>query len=407
MKELRCPQCGTVIKVEESDYADIVQQVRDAEFEDALNKRIEQIEASKNVELDLAKTQSQMAFEATLAEKDHQLSELQAMIKTSEANTKLAVTQAVSEKDKLLAEKELEISKLSSTIDSNEQASLLREATMKESYEERLRLKDQEIAQIREMKAKLSTKMVGESLEQHCEIQFNRLRPTGFKNAYFEKDTMGKSKGDYIYRDFDDDGIEYISIMFEMKNETDSSSAKQKNEKFFEKLDEDRRIKGCEYAVLVSLLEPESEYYNAGIVDVSHLYPKMYVIRPQFFIPMITMLRNAALNSLQYQKDLVLARAQSIDITHFEDDLNSMKESVDRNCALVRSKFQKAIEEIDKSIDHLQKVRDALTGADNNLRIANDKVDDLSIKKLTKNNPTMQARFAALNAPTGIYIPEE
>ena len=267
---------------------------------------------------------------------------------------------------------------------------------LKDQYENQLRFKDEEIERYKDFKAKLSTKMVGETLEQHCEIEFNRLRATGFQNAYFEKDNDAKSgsKGDYIFRDKDSEGGEFISIMFEMKNEMDTTSTKKKNEDFLKELDKDRREKNCEYAVLVSLLEPESELYNSGIVDVSHKYPKMYVIRPQFFIPIITLLRNAALNSLEYRKELALVKAQNIDVSNFEATMNDFKDKFSKNYELASRKFKTAIEEIDKTIDHLQKTKDALLSSENNLRLANNKAEDLSIKRLTKNNPTMQVKFA-------------
>ena len=259
-------------------------------------------------------------------------------------------------------------------------------------------MKDEQIAYYRDFKARMSTKMIGESLEQHCEMEFNRLRATGFQNAYFEKDNDARtgSKGDYIYRESDEEGTEFISIMFEMKNEADATATKKKNEDFFKELDKDRREKNCEYAVLVTLLEAESDLYNSGIVDVSHRYPKMYVIRPQFFIPMITLLRNAAMNSLQYRKELEVIRNQNIDISHFEEDMNDFKDKFARNYRLASEKFQKAIQEIDKTIDHLQKTKEALLSSENNLRLANDKAENLTIKRLTKNNPTMREKFAEL-----------
>ena len=269
---------------------------------------------------------------------------------------------------------------------------------MKDQYENKIRFKDEEIERYKDFKAKLSTKMVGETLEQHCEIEFNRLRATGFQNAYFEKDNDAKSgsKGDYVYRDKDSEGSEFISIMFEMKNEIDTTSTKKKNEDFLKELDKDRREKNCEYAVLVSLLEPESELYNSGIVDVSHKYPKMYVIRPQFFIPIITLLRNAALHSLEYKRELTLVKAQNIDVSNFEAAMNDFKDKFSKNYELASRKFKTAIEEIDKTIVHLQKTKDALLSSENNLRLANNKAEDLSIKRLTKNNPTMQAKFAEI-----------
>ena len=301
-----------------------------------------------------------------------------------------------------LSEKDNCIEKLSNEMNLNEKNCQLREQSLKDQYEEKLRFKDEEIARYKDFKAKLSTKMVGESLEQHCEIEFNQLRATGFQNAYFEKDNDAKSgsKGDYIYRDKDAEGVEFISIMFEMKNEMDTTSTKKKNEDFFKELDKDRREKSCEYAVLVSMLEPESELYNAGIVDVSYKYPKMYVIRPQFFIPIITLLRNAAMNSLEYKKELDMIKVQNIDISNFEDEMNDFKAKFAKNYDLASRKFKTAIEEIDKTIDHLQKTKEALLSSENNLRLANNKAEDLSIKRLTKNNPTMQEKFDALKLTT-------
>jgi hypothetical protein len=296
-------------------------------------------------------------------------------------------------------EKDNHIAKLNGEKELSEKESQLKEQSLKEQYEEKLRFKDEEIARYKDFKAKLSTKMVGESLEQHCEIEFNRLRATGFQNAYFEKDNDAKtgSKGDYIYREFDGESGEFISIMFEMKNEMDSTSTKKKNEDFLKELDKDRREKNCEYAVLVTLLEPENELYNTGIVDVSHRYPKMYVIRPQFFIPIITILRNAALNSIDYRKELALIKAQNIDVSNFEAAMNDFKDKFSKNYELASRKFKTAIEEIDKTIDHLQKTKEALLSSENNLRLANNKAEDLTIKKLTKNNPTMEAKFNALH----------
>jgi hypothetical protein len=417
MQEIKCPKCGTVIKVEESDYAEILRQVRDREFDKALKEQLALIEAGKKSEMQLAETRLEAEKEKALSAKekeigklvaenekalsakDREISELKAKLGSSETEKRLAVSQAVQEKDMKLAENALTITSLNDRIKTVEQEGQLREKDLKAGYEERLRFKDEEIERYKDLKLRLSTKMVGETLEKHCENEFNRLRATGFKNAYFEKDNDAKdgSKGDYIYRDYGDDGTEFISIMFEMKNEMDATATKHTNESFFKKLDKDRTDKGCEYAVLVSLLEADSELYNQGIVDVSHKYPKMYVIRPQFFIPIITMLRNAAESSLDYRRQLAVARTQNIDITNFEKEMNDFKEKFGRNYRLASEKFKTAIDEIDKSITHLQKIKDALTGAENNLRLANDKAEDLSIKKLTRNNPTMQAKFAELS----------
>ena len=308
------------------------------------------------------------------------------------------MTQAVAGKEKELAEKDKKIYQLSGDIESGEKERRLKEQSLKESYEEKLRAKDEQIAYYKDFKARQSTKMVGESLEQHCETEFNRLRATGFQSAYFEKDNDIRtgSKGDYIFRESDENGVEFISIMFEMKNEMEQTATKKKNEDFLKELDKDRREKGCEYAVLVSLLEPDSELYNSGIVDVSYRYTKMYVIRPQFFIPMITILRNAARNSLEYRQELAAVKSQNVDISHFESDMNEFKEKFSRNYRLASEKFQKAISEIDETIKHLQKTKDELLSSENNLRLANDKAEGLSIKRLTKNNPTMAAKFEEL-----------
>ena len=308
------------------------------------------------------------------------------------------MTQAVSGKEQELGEKSRQLLALQDKLALHEKEVALREQSLIASYEERLKDKEEQVAYYRDLKARQSTKMVGETLEQHCEMSFNMLRATGFQNAYFEKDNDARtgSKGDYIFRDYGEDGTEFISIMFEMKNEMDTTATKKRNEDFLKELDKDRREKGCEYAVLVSLLEADSDLYNAGIVDMSHRYPKMYVVRPQFFIPIITLLRNAARNSLQYRQELAVIRSQNIDISHFEDDMNDFKERFNRNFRLASEKFQKAIEEIDKTIDHLQKTKDALLSSENNLRLANNKAQELSIKRLTKNNPTMAAMFAQL-----------
>ena len=310
----------------------------------------------------------------------------------------LEISKLINEKDKELSLKDNNINELKHQQEFSKQEFLLKEQTLKDNYEEKLRFKDEEIARYKDFKSKLSTKMIGESLEQHCEISFNQLRATGFKDAYFEKDNDARtgSKGDYIFRDYDSEGGEFISIMFEMKNEADTTSTKKKNSDFLKELDKDRREKKCEYAVLVSLLEPDNELYNNGIVDVSHCYEKMYVIRPQFFIPIITLLRNAALNSIDYKRELAVIKAQNIDVANFEAEMNDFKEKFSKNYRLASERFHKAIEEIDKTIDHLQKTKEALLASDNNLRLANNKAEDLSIKKLTKNNPTMQAKFAEL-----------
>ena len=337
--------------------------------------------------------------ELELAQKEQQIAELTARLQSSETAKELAVNKVISEKQQELFNKEQNILQLTSQVENSKKESAIREQNILSTYEEKLKFKDEEIERYKDFKLRQSTKMVGESLEQHCEIEFNKLRATGFKNAYFEKDNDARtgSKGDYIYREADEDGTEFISIMFEMKNEMDATATKKKNEDFFKELDKDRREKNCEYAVLVSMLESESELYNTGIVDVSYRYPKMYVIRPQFFIPIITLLRNAAQNSLEYRRELSVIKTQNIDISNFENDLNEFKDKFSRNYRLASEKFKKAIEEIDKTIDHLQKTKEALMSSENNLRLANNKAEDLSIKRLTRNNPTMAAKFAELD----------
>lgn len=388
MQEIKCPKCGEVFQVDESGYAAIVKQVRDREFEKELHARHEQFEQEKDAAVELARSEA-----------EKHIVSLKAQLSAGEDRQKLAVIEATSERDKTIAEKDAEILTLRSSLEKNASDAALKEQELKKGYEERLNEKDEQIAYYRDFKARQSTKMVGESLEQHCENEFNRLRMTGFQNAYFEKDNDARtgSKGDYIFRDYGDDGTEYISIMFEMKNESDTTSTKHKNEDFFKELDKDRREKNCEYAVLVSLLEPDSELYNTGIVDVSHKYEKMYVIRPQFFIPMITLLRNAATNALSYRQELSVMRAQNIDITHFEENMNEFKEKFAKNYELASRKFKTAIEEIDKTIDHLQKTKEALLSSENNLRLANNKAEDLTIKRLTKNAPSVREAFEALH----------
>lgn len=423
--EIKCPKCGEIFQVDENYYAQIVKQVKDKEFSKELKIREAQFEKDKKNLARLIKLELEKEFNKELNNKDAKINELESEIKAKEETFVAKLGEFIAVKDKEVLQlqnklknfnkdKDLQIAniitdysnkmsaqenfilKLTSESELAEKEFKLREQSLKEQYENQLRFKDEEIEHYKDFKAKLSTKMVGESLEQHCEIEFNRLRATGFQNAYFEKDNDAKSgsKGDYIYRDKDSEGGEFISIMFEMKNETDTTSTKKKNEDFLKELDKDRREKKCEYAVLVSLLEPESELYNSGIVDVSHKYPKMYVIRPQFFIPIITMLRNAALNALEYRRELALIKAQNIDVSNFEAAMNDFKDKFSKNYELASRKFKTAIEEIDKTIEHLQKTKDALLSSENNLRLANNKAEDLSIKRLTKNNPTMQAKFA-------------
>ena len=413
MNEIKCPKCGTTFTIDEAGYADILRQVHNAEFEKELRNRLETYEREKEdaVKLAEADTRNKLQSDSAkreaelndlIAEKDRELAVLQSQIDSAATERELAVTKAVSEaekdRDKLANELTLKDGEIK--IKEQEKASLA--SSLKEKYEDELKSKDEMIAYYKDMKLRLSTKMLGETLEQHCETEFNRMRATGFQNAYFEKDSdiKGGSKGDYIFREADEAGNEIISIMFEMKNEGDETSAKKKNEDFLKELDKDRTQKGCEYGVLVSLLEADSELYNTGIVDVSHRFPKMYVIRPQFFIPMITLLRNAAMNSLKYKSELALIREQNLDISDFEDKLIDFKDKFSKNVELASRKFNTAIEEIDKTIDHLQKTKEALLSSENNLRLASGKADDITIKKLTRGNPTMAAKFAGLAEET-------
>lgn len=391
MQEIKCPKCGEVFQVDESGYAAIVKQVRDQEFAKELKQREAAFATEKENAVEIAVTRKASEKEKELAGKNTEIERLKGELQLSQAGTELAVKTAVQAK-------ETEILELKSQLERFRSEKELEKQSLKQQYEAELKFKDDEIERYKDFKARQSTKMVGESLEQHCEIEFNKLRATGFQNAYFEKDNDARtgSKGDFIFREFSPDGIEFISIMFEMKNQNETTATKHKNEDFFRELDKDRREKNCEYAVLVSLLEEDSELYNTGIVDVSYRYEKMYVIRPQFFIPLITLLRNAALNSLQYRTELSVIRNQNIDITHFEEDMNDFKEKFGRNFRLASEKFQKAIDEIDKTIDHLQKTKDALLSSENNLRLANNKAEELSIKRLTKNNPTMKQKFEEL-----------
>ncbi len=402
MQEIKCPNCGEVFQVDESSYDSIVKQIRDKEFSKEIQERENYYAQEKETAVKLARAETTENLNKEIAKKDAEIVALQAKLKakidTLETEKKLAINEAINEKEREISEQKEKIALLNGQIETNEKTAQLKEQSIKESYEEKLKGKDEQIAYYKDLKARQSTKMVGETLEQHCEIEFNKLRATGFQNAYFEKDNDAKSgsKGDFIFKEFSDDGTEFISIMFEMKNEMDETATKHKNEDFFKELDKDRNEKKCEYAVLVSLLEADNELYNTGIVDVSYRYPKMYVIRPQFFIPMITILRNAALNSLQYKRELAVIRNQNIDISHFEEDMNEFKDKFSRNYRLASEKFKKAIDEIDKTIDHLQKTKEALLSSENNLRLANNKAEELSIKRLTRNNPTMAAKFAEL-----------
>ena len=461
MHEIICPNCGKAFKVDETGYADILKQVRDREFEQQLQERLVLAEKDKRTAVELAAEKIKAEMQRVTATQQAEIQALKASLEAGEINQKLAITEAVSlaekQRDMLASElqqvrdnnttalrlaetkfskeiqaitmqKDGELKDLKTKLDTSgmQQKLAIREAltgvekerdalrnelsqtelkhqlseqSLKERYEIQIQDRDQAIERLRDMKARLSTKMVGETLEQHCETEFNRIRAAAFPMAYFEKDNDARSgsKGDYIFRDFDTEKNEIISIMFEMKNEVDTTATKKKNEDFLKELDKDRREKTCEYAVLVSLLEPDNELYNSGIVDVSHRFNKTYVIRPQFFIPFLTLLRNAALKSLEVKAELALIKAQNIDVTNFENDLEAFKNAFSRNYDLASRRFQTAIDEIDKSIDHLQKTKDALLGADRNLRLANDKAQDVSIKKLTKKNPTMAAKFAELS----------
>ncbi len=421
-----------VISEKEKEIAELQTKVNaaDAEKQLALEKAVsekEKVIVKLQTEVNAADAEKQLALEKAVSEKEKVIVKLQTEVNAADAEKQLVLEKAESEKEQALAAKETEITRLKGELENHKTSTdlavqnalqtknteilelqtklqleqserQLNETTMKERYQEELKRKDEEIAYYKDFKARQSTKMLGESLEQHCEIEFNKLRATGFQNAYFEKDNDARtgSKGDFIFRESSADGVEFISIMFEMKNQMDTTATKHKNEDFFKELDKDRTEKGCEYAVLVSLLEEDSELYNTGIVDVSYRYPKMYVIRPQFFIPLITLLRNAALNSLEYRRELATVRNQNIDITNFENEVNDFKDKFARNYRLASDKFHKAIEEIDNTIKHLQKTKEALLSSENNLRLANNKAEDLTIKKLTKGNPTMTELFAEL-----------
>ncbi len=419
MNEIKCPKCKTIFQIDESDYESIVKQIRDNEFIREINERDKQYKIEKDNAIKLAEVSIEKELKKDINKKDIEINNLKNEIKTIEEKTKNIYNDKINKdtieindlKNKLklletdsnlkiqteLSKKEKIIDELNNKIELNKNEYLLTTQSLKETYEEKLKNKDEQIAYYKDFKAKQSTKMIGESLEQHCNNEFNKLRPL-FRNAYFEKDNDIKtgSKGDFIFRDYSDDGIELVSIMFEMKNEADLTSTKHKNEDFFKELDKDRNEKNCEYAVLVSLLETDNEYYNNGIVDVSYKYNKMYVIRPQFFIPLITLIRNLSLNSLEYKKELEKVKNQNIDISHFEENMNAFKEGFERNYRLASDRFKKAIEEIDKTIDHLQKTKENLLSSENNLRLANNKIDNLTIKKLTHNSETMANMFKEL-----------
>ncbi len=384
MNEIKCPKCGEVFKVDEYGYAAIVKQVRDKEFEKQIKQSEETLKAQLEARIELALAKEKMV----ISEKDNRIQLLNSRLEEQKRNSELEIKMALQDKEK-------EISMLNNELILNKKNYELQSNAAIKQHEKELAMKDEVIEQYRDFKLKQSTKMIGESLEKHCELEFEKLRATGFRNAYFGKDNDARSgsKGDYIYKEISDEGIEFISIMFEMKNEADQTATKHKNEDFLKELDKDRNEKKCEYAVLVSMLESDNELYNLGIVDVSHKYPKMYIIRPQFFIPMITLLRNAALNSLDYKKQLVEIQSKNVDIANFEASLDEFKSKFSYNYEQASKRFKEAIEEIDKSMQHLQKIKDALLASDRQLRLANDKADDLTIKKLTKNNPTMRAKF--------------
>ena len=402
MKEIICPNCSKVFKVDEAGYADILKQVRDHQFQEELKNTLDIADKEKESAVKLAEANIKNSLQEDLAKKDKEITELKSNIQNADIEKKLSVSEAVKGIEK-------ERDALANDLKNKETEKQLLEKSINENFSDKLKLKDEtikmkddEITRLKDFKLKLSTKMIGETLEQHCEIEFNKLRATAFQNAYFDKDNDARSgsKGDYIYRETDESDNEIISIMFEMKNEGDETATKKKNEDFFKELDKDRTEKKCEYAVLVSLLEAENELYNQGIVDVSHKFTKMYVVRPQFFIPIITLLRNAAMNSLKYKAELALVRNQNIDITNFEENINSFKEGFARNYELASRKFKTAIDEIDKTIDHLQKTKEALLSSENNLRLANNKAEDITIKKLTRGNPTMTAKFEELSDKT-------
>ena len=393
MNEIICPHCDKAFKVDKTGYANILKQVRDSDFDKQLNERLNQSEKDKALELKFLENDSERVIQSVRAEKDLEIERLKSNIRENNSATQNAVSLAVKEIEK-------DRDNLKNDLKNSHLEKLNSENLLKDKYKTQIRDRDDAIERIKDMKTKLSTKMVGETLEQHCEIEFNKLRSSAFQTAFFEKDNDARtgSKGDYIFKDYTENRIEIISIMFEMKNEVNTTVTKSKNEDFLKELDKDRNEKKCEYAVLVSLLEPESDLYNTGIVDVSHRYPKMYVIRPQFFIQIITLLRNAAQHSLKYKSELSLIKEQNIDVTNFESDLEKFKSSFSKNFDLSSRKFSTAIDEIDKSINHLQKTKDALLSTDRNLRLANDKLQDVTIKKLTRNNPTMAKKFTEIKS---------
>lgn len=406
MHEIKCPNCGKAFSVDEAGYAAIIKQVRDSEFNKDLNERVKMFEADKRNALEMAAAQAEQAKSSALAQQQQQISELKMKILTLEKDKELAVSNALANQQKEIADKDKKIIELNGLVETTKRQGALDTQSLKNDYESQLKAKDTEIALYKDMKTKMSTKMIGETLEQHCMIEFERLRATAFQHAYFGKDNDAKSgsKGDFIFRDYDADGNEYISIMFEMKNEADTTATKHKNEDFFKELDKDRTEKKCEYAVLVSLLEQDNELYNGGIVDVSHKYDKMYVIRPQCFIPMITLLRNAAQKTIEYRNQVMRLEQASIDVSNFENEMNAFKDGFARQCKLAGNKYEEAIKSIDDIIKKLENTKEALRVWYGHLGTANNKLDDLTIKKLTRGNPTMAAKFAAARAGGSIDI---
>lgn len=402
MNEIKCPKCGNVFSVDEADYASIANQIRNNEFNEELARRTAEQEKRFTIKQELELNKKELEFRKILEKKEQEISRLGTEVARNDSLRKMAVLETANSFREKLQAKDTEIAELKGKMTSEKDAAIIREKSLADKYNSQLKEKQELIDYYKDLKTRMSTKMVGETLEIHCSTEFNRMRMSMYPRAYFEKDNdiRGGTKGDFVFRDYDEDGTEYISVMFEMKNEMDGTAVKHKNEDFFAKLDKDRNEKGCEYAVLVSLLEPDSELYNAGIVDVSYRFPKMYVIRPQFFMPIISLLTQAAKNSLGYRKALAIAQKQSVDVTNFEEQLNDFKSKFANNYRLASEKFRKAIEEIDKTIDHLQKIKDALLGSENNLRLANNKAEELTIKRLTRNNPTMKAKFEEASGGT-------
>ena len=410
MKELKCPKCGSVFTVDEADYASIVSQVKNAEFHDEVERRLREMQERQKTEEELAVSKVEKKYQDALSRKDLEISGLKSSVSESESKLRIAIMEEQRKAAESLQGKDKEIAELKASAEISRQKAVNYVNTQKEQYEAKLKMMQEQVDYYKDLKTKMSTKMIGETLEVHCSTQFNQMMRPLLPNAYFEKDNdaSGGSKGDFIFRDYAPDGTEYVSIMFEMKNEADETATKHKNEDFFKKLDADRKAKNCEFAVLVSLLEPDNELYNGGIVDVSYRYDKMYVIRPQFFLPIISLLVQTSKKSLEYKQQLAIAKSQSIDVTDFENQILDFKDKFGRNYRLASEKFQTAIDEIDKSISHLQKIKDALIGSENNLRLANDKAEALTIKKLTKGNPTMTALFEkAREANKAIDITDE